>query len=97
MNSGNIDPVALLQIEYLIVDEFQDLNPMDLDFVDGLVTAGSNVFIAGDPIGLRLDLRLRFRQGFIQFCRSAAKTLQLHCTDHAFHTQCVLHLAKVEQ
>ena len=48
MNAGNINPVALLQIEHLIVDEFQDLNPMDLDFVDGVATGGSSVFIAGD-------------------------------------------------
>jgi DNA helicase-2/ATP-dependent DNA helicase PcrA len=48
MNAGNINPVELLQIQHLIVDEFQDLNPMDLDFIDGLVTAGATVFIAGD-------------------------------------------------
>ncbi len=48
MNAGNINPVELLQIQHLIVDEFQDLNPMDLDFIDGLVTEGATVFIAGD-------------------------------------------------
>lgn len=48
MNAGNIDPVTLLHIEHLIVDEFQDLNPMDLDFVNGLITRGANVFVAGD-------------------------------------------------
>jgi superfamily I DNA/RNA helicase len=48
MQAGSIDPVALLGIEHLIVDEFQDLNPMDLDFVQGLVHRGAQTFICGD-------------------------------------------------
>jgi len=79
MNSGNIDPVALLQIEYLIVDEFQDLNPMDLDFVDGLVTAGSNVFIAGDPIGPSvrpaLTIQARIHPILQERCKNVATAL----------------------
>jgi len=48
MQAGHIDPVALLGIDELIVDEFQDLNPMDLDFVRGIVNAGATTFICGD-------------------------------------------------
>ena len=48
MQAGNIDPVALLGIEQLIVDEFQDLNPMDLEFVRGLINAGATTFVCGD-------------------------------------------------
>src|SRR5207248_1280144 len=38
----------LLNIGHLIVDEFQDLNPMDQAFVDGVVARGPSIFIAGD-------------------------------------------------
>ncbi len=43
-----LDPVELLGIEYLVVDEFQDLNPSDLQFVAALTQAGVNTFVAGD-------------------------------------------------
>lgn len=46
--SGQIDPAVVLHIQHLIVDEYQDLNPADLDFVDRLAAAGVVVFVAGD-------------------------------------------------
>ena len=48
MNAGNLDVVGLLHMEHLIVDEFQDLNPMDLEFVDLIIQRGVTVFMAGD-------------------------------------------------
>jgi len=48
MAAGNLDPVHLLDIHYLIVDEYQDLNPSDLKFVDNLIAGGVNTFVAGD-------------------------------------------------
>jgi len=48
MAAGNLDPAHLLDIHYLIVDEYQDLNPSDLEFVDNLITGGVNTFVAGD-------------------------------------------------
>ena len=48
MRAGVLDPVALLNVRHLIVDEFQDLNPLDLDFVDLLANRGAQVFVAGD-------------------------------------------------
>lgn len=48
MKAGTMDPVHLLKMEHLIVDEFQDLNPVDLAFIDGLVEKGCKIFIAGD-------------------------------------------------
>jgi len=47
-NAGTIDPVALLNVSHLIVDEFQDLNPMDLEFVYALASRGVTLFAAGD-------------------------------------------------
>jgi DNA helicase-2/ATP-dependent DNA helicase PcrA len=46
--AGTLNVVGLLNLEHLVVDEFQDLNPMDLQFVDGLVAQGARLFVAGD-------------------------------------------------
>jgi len=48
MRAGALDAVGLLGLQHLIVDEFQDLNPLDLEFVDRLVQQGAKVFVAGD-------------------------------------------------
>jgi DNA helicase-2/ATP-dependent DNA helicase PcrA len=46
--TGVIDIAQLLGISQLIVDEYQDLNPVDLEFVDRLAAAGVTIFAAGD-------------------------------------------------
>lgn len=43
-----IDPRFLLDLDHLIVDEYQDLNPMDLELVDYLAGQGVTIFAAGD-------------------------------------------------
>jgi DNA helicase-2/ATP-dependent DNA helicase PcrA len=48
MDANLLVPSEVLKIEFLIVDEFQDLNPMDLRFVHGLADAGVKTFICGD-------------------------------------------------
>jgi DNA helicase-2/ATP-dependent DNA helicase PcrA len=48
MNAGTIDPVQLMHMRHIIVDEFQDLNPMDLEFVHSLANQGVILFAAGD-------------------------------------------------
>jgi len=48
VDAGLLNPVDLLGISHVIVDEFQDLNPYDLRFVDHLVACGAIVFVAGD-------------------------------------------------
>jgi superfamily I DNA/RNA helicase len=48
MTAGTLEPVSLLHIRHLIVDEFQDLNPLDLEFIDGLLQQGIFTFAAGD-------------------------------------------------
>ncbi len=47
-NAGIIDLANLLQVTNLIVDEYQDLNPCDLEFVDILMRSGVTTFVAGD-------------------------------------------------
>ena len=46
--AGNLDPVGLLHLQHLIVDEYQDLNPIDQQFVDELIARGVTTFVAGD-------------------------------------------------
>ncbi len=48
IEAGTLDPVSLLEIDQLIVDEYQDLNPMDLRFVNALAQRSVTVFVAGD-------------------------------------------------
>jgi superfamily I DNA/RNA helicase len=48
VNAGTLNPSHLLGIEYLIVDEYQDLNPSDLEFIDAIIANGVTTFVAGD-------------------------------------------------
>lgn len=48
ITSGNLDPVSLLRMRHLVVDEYQDLNPSDLEFIDRLIHGGVITFVAGD-------------------------------------------------
>jgi DNA helicase-2/ATP-dependent DNA helicase PcrA len=48
MKAGTLDPGALLNLQHLIVDEYQDLNPMDIEFVDLIAAKGVILFVAGD-------------------------------------------------
>jgi DNA helicase-2/ATP-dependent DNA helicase PcrA len=67
MDAGTLDPVDLLNIEHLIVDEFQDLNPMDLRFVYGLEEAGMTLFVAGDDDQSLYSFRYANPEGIQQF------------------------------
>lgn len=48
MAAGTLNAVGLLNIGHLVVDEFQDLNPMDIEFVDHIVAQGARICVAGD-------------------------------------------------
>jgi superfamily I DNA/RNA helicase len=48
IDAGLLNPVELMGITHLIVDEYQDLNPIDLKFVDLMIAKGVTVFVAGD-------------------------------------------------
>lgn len=47
-NAGILDPAALARLDHLIVDEYQDLNPLDQEFVARFIGSGVITFIAGD-------------------------------------------------
>ncbi len=48
IHAGTLDPAELLGLQHLIVDEYQDLNPMDLEFIDTMAAQGVVLFAAGD-------------------------------------------------
>lgn len=82
MDAGTLDPVELLDIEHLIVDEFQDLNPMDLRFVYGLEEAGMTLFVAGDDDQSLYSFRYATPEGIQQFTERFASSgdhLLRHC------------------
>ena len=45
---GQLTPATLLTIDHLIVDEFQDLNACDQQFVQYIATGGAQLWVAGD-------------------------------------------------
>jgi DNA helicase-2/ATP-dependent DNA helicase PcrA len=67
MTTGTLEPVGLLHIGHLIVDEFQDLNPLDLEFIDGLIGEGVPTFAAGDDDQSIYSFRFASPQGIQTF------------------------------
>ena len=65
--SGSLDPAAISGLKHLIVDEFQDLNPMDLEFVSSFIDAGVTTFVAGDDDQSVYSLRYAAPSGIQQF------------------------------
>jgi DNA helicase-2/ATP-dependent DNA helicase PcrA len=80
MESGTLDPVVLLGLEDLIVDEFQDLNPMDLRFVYGMAERGARLFVAGDDDQSLYSFRYAFPEGIQRFTERYEAA-----GDHALH------------
>ena len=67
MAAGTLNPARLLGIEQLIVDEYQDLNPSDLEFVDGLIASGVTTFVAGDDDQSIYSFRFASPEGLQSF------------------------------
>jgi DNA helicase-2/ATP-dependent DNA helicase PcrA len=67
MTQGLLDPIDILDIGCLIVDEYQDLNPADLDFVNLMVDAGLEIFIAGDDDQSLYSFRYATPEGIQEF------------------------------
>lgn len=67
MNAGNLDPVSLLNIQHLVVDEYQDLNPCDLEFIDYMINRGVKTFVAGDDDQSIYSFRFASPQGIQNF------------------------------
>jgi len=67
INGGHIDPVEVLGVEHIIIDEVQDLNPCDFQFIDILIQKGVNVFISGDDDQSVYSFRYAFPLGIQNF------------------------------
>lgn len=67
LEAGTLNLEDLLGFRQLIVDEFQDLNPMDLRFVRALADAGASVFAAGDDDQSLYSFRFAAPAGIQEF------------------------------
>jgi ATP-dependent DNA helicase UvrD/PcrA len=64
---GQIQPAQLPTIEHLVVDEFQDLNACDQEFVGYLASRGAILFVAGDDDQSIYSFRHADPTGLVQF------------------------------
>lgn len=67
IRAGVVIPQNLVTINQLIVDEYQDLNPMDLEFVAAIVTGGATTFVAGDDDQSIYSFRFALPRGIQTF------------------------------
>ncbi len=81
MQSGIFDPIALLGMSYLIVDEYQDLNPVDLQFIDLLIGQNINAFVAGDDDQSIYSFRFASPQGIQLFDQRFANAVTHEIVD----------------
>ncbi|MCH8229273.1 MAG: ATP-dependent helicase [Chloroflexi bacterium] len=70
-------------IKHLIVDEYQDLNECDQEFVRRIADAGTSLFIAGDDDQSLYSFRYAFPQGIIDFGSEYANSSS-HVLKHCF-------------
>ncbi|HEX6749894.1 MAG TPA: ATP-dependent helicase [Longimicrobium sp.] len=77
VRAGVLDPIELLSINHLIVDEFQDLNPMDLELVEEIIRAGATTLIAGDDDQSIYSFRFASPEGIQTFPQKHPQ-----CTQH---------------
>jgi ATP-dependent DNA helicase UvrD/PcrA len=79
---GQIQPQQLPRIDHLIVDEFQDLNACDQEFVEYLASRGAVLFVAGDDDQSIYSFRHADPTGLIEFPNRYP-----HCATHVL-TDC---------
>lgn len=67
IRAGVVVPQDLVTIDQLIVDEYQDLNPMDLEFVAAIIQGGATTFVAGDDDQSIYSFRFALPRGIQTF------------------------------
>lgn len=67
IGAGTLDPVGLTGMSHLVVDEYQDLNPADVQLVDLLAARGVNVFVCGDDDQSIYSFRYAYPTGIQEF------------------------------
>lgn len=96
IEAGSLDPVELLGIGHLIVDEYQDLNAADVRFIDHLIEADATVHVCGDDDQSLYSFRDAYPAGIQTFTarhpRTSQHTLEdcFRCTPEILHTATTL-------
>lgn len=83
INTGILDPREAIGVDYLIVDEFQDLNPTDLGFINKLIEEKVNIFVAGDDDQSVYSFRYASPLGIQKFTENYEEVSQ-HELQHCF-------------
>lgn len=84
MQQGALQPNQLPTIDHLVVDEFQDLNACDQEFVRLLCVNGAVLFVAGDDDqSIYMSLRHAKPDGIVQF-QAAYPTSATHVLTDCF-------------
>ena len=78
MDAGTLDPGSCSASTHLIIDEFQDLNPMDLRFVNGMARGGATLFVAGDDDQSLYAFRYATPEGIAALQRRASTARRPH-------------------
>lgn len=96
METGLLNIPDILGISHLIVDEYQDLNPVDIHFIDYLINQGVITFVAGDDDQSIYSFRYAFPQGIQSFTTNDRfPDASSHEIIHCFRcTPIVLHSAQ---
>jgi len=81
LQQSAIDEARLPEIEHLIVDEFQDLNACDQEFVRLLSDRGAILFIAGDDDQSIYSFRHADPNGIVQFPNNYPQSVTHILTD----------------
>lgn len=71
---GLINPIALTEAEHLLVDEFQDLNECDQQFIRQFYNGGAHLFVAGDDDQSIYSFRHAAPQGIITLHKQYPET-----------------------
>jgi len=82
IRAGLVTPLDLVPVRQLIVDEYQDLNPMDLEFVGAMINGGATTFVAGDDDQSIYSFRFALPRGIQTFTETYP-----NCGDHSLR-QC---------
>jgi DNA helicase-2/ATP-dependent DNA helicase PcrA len=67
IQAGLIEPAKLTGIKQLIVDEYQDLNPIDLEFIDSIIEDEAIIMVAGDDDQSIYSFRFALPRGIQEF------------------------------
>jgi superfamily I DNA/RNA helicase len=83
IRAGVIIPTDLVSIDQLIVDEYQDLNPIDLEFIDSIISSGTVGFVAGDDDQSIYSFRFALPHGIQRFPQTYQNSGD-HTLSHCF-------------